>query len=141
MFSATFVRDVLEKDFMDVRIENTKDVIIVHLFGYLDVESPTFFNLLRQPKIFNGRKVLLNFAELYFVGSSGMTAFFAALRDFKQLGLFPLEVCGLKPEFTCMILKPEPTPATTTTTTATMTATATNEMPPPRLEILLDRGF
>jgi anti-anti-sigma regulatory factor len=94
---------------MKTRIRNLQeDVVVVDLEGYLSFEEPEDIrvrlgalknSLTRQSTGKSPRKIIFNFEKLEFVGSSGITPFVQALRDFN--GSVPVRprYCNVRSEF------------------------------------------
>jgi anti-anti-sigma factor len=83
---------------MKAEISREGDITIVHLKGHLDFETAEPFRRTYLQRLFN-EKVVFNFQELNFVGSSGITMFFDLLREFAHRNDVKPKFCGLGSEF------------------------------------------
>jgi len=83
---------------MQAKMVNANDCVVVHLIGRLDVESAAPFRraLMEQLK---DQKVVFDFRQLSFVGSSGIIPFLETMQDFAQQNAGRLRFCGVGSEF------------------------------------------
>ena len=68
---------------MQARVSNEGEVVVVHLLGRIDMESADGFRRVCLEK-FAQSQVVFNFADLSFVGSSGILPFLETMNAFKK---------------------------------------------------------
>ena len=83
---------------MKAEISTEGDIRVVHLRGHLDFETAEPFRRAYLERLSN-EKVVFNFQDLSFVGSSGITMFFELLREFAERNQVKPKFCGLGSEF------------------------------------------
>jgi anti-anti-sigma factor len=90
---------------MKARIKNTEASIIISIDGKVDYETQDEVCRLINSTISKNkgnqanRNVILNFKNLEFVGSSGITQFVQSLRSIQQNTDFTPKYCGVRSEF------------------------------------------
>ena len=82
-------------------IRKDGDAVIVSLAGYLDFETSDTFreSLFRLEKQAGQSRVVFDLGQLQFVGSSGISAFIQALREFNGRAPKPPRYANVKSEF------------------------------------------
>lgn len=90
---------------MKARIKNNKDTIVLYIDGKVDYETQdgvcSFITktIVQNQNNQSPKKVVMNFENLDFVGSSGITQFVQSLKIIHQeAGVVP-KYCGVKSEF------------------------------------------
>ncbi|HEX4923739.1 MAG TPA: STAS domain-containing protein [Bdellovibrionales bacterium] len=83
---------------MKAEVSKQGDITIVNLKGHLDFETAEPFRRTFLSKLRN-EKVIFNFQELSFVGSSGITLFFDLLNEFAARVEVKPKFCGMGSEF------------------------------------------
>lgn len=83
---------------MKARIQREGEVIIVHLAGHVDVETAAPFRDVCLSRL-KWDKVVFDFRELNFVGSSGLLPFLETMQDFSQTNPNSFKLCGVSSEF------------------------------------------
>jgi anti-anti-sigma factor len=83
---------------MKAEINRQGDITIVNLQGHLDFETAEPFRRAFLERL-TDEKIVFNFQELNFVGSSGITMFFDLLREFATRRAVKPKFCGLGSEF------------------------------------------
>jgi anti-anti-sigma factor len=73
------------------------DVIVIDLIGRIDIETSEPFK--NACKRLLGKKLILNFSQLNFVGSHGIVPFVDAVRDLVQNDGLQVKFCGMGSEF------------------------------------------
>jgi anti-anti-sigma factor len=80
-------------------VENQGEITVISLEGKMDFENQellkeSIFDLTKQ-----GHKILVDMAQLNFVGSSGITHFIRSLYELQEKGLLVPQLCNVKSEF------------------------------------------
>lgn len=83
---------------MKAEINKHGDITVINLKGHLDFETAEPFRRAFLARL-TEEKIVFNFQELSFVGSSGITMFFDSLRDFASNRKVKPKFCGLGSEF------------------------------------------
>ncbi|MEQ1876194.1 MAG: STAS domain-containing protein, partial [Bdellovibrionia bacterium] len=83
---------------MKAEINKQGDISIISLKGHLDFETAEPFRRAFLDRL-SDEKVVFNFQELSFVGSSGITLFFDLLREFASRRTVKPKFCGMGSEF------------------------------------------
>lgn len=91
------------EDEMQARVQNRGDIFVVQLVGRVDVETAAPFRqaCLSQLK---GRKVVFDFKNLSFVGSSGLIPFFETMHEFGELNEHGLKFSAVGIDFKKLLL-------------------------------------
>ena len=90
---------------MKARIKNDKDTIVLYIMGKVDYESQDsvcdFINttIEKNKKDETPKKIIVNFQNLEFVGSSGITQFVQSLKAIHHDTDVTPKYCGVKSEF------------------------------------------
>ncbi|MBI3543382.1 MAG: STAS domain-containing protein [Deltaproteobacteria bacterium] len=86
---------------MKTIIRKDGDAVIVTLEGHLDFETTDAFreSLMKLEKQTTGSRVIFDLAALQFVGSSGISAFVQALREFNGRASTKPRYANVKSEF------------------------------------------
>ena len=90
---------------MKTQIKRQGDTIIVHMDGTLDFEAHVplredLGKLIRSTKTDTvAKKIIFNFENLEFVGSSGISSFVQTLKDFNTVSPSKPAYCNVKSEF------------------------------------------
>lgn len=82
---------------MEARLRKDGDVNIIHIFGHLSYEEVDRFTEVCNQLL--NEKVVFNFDGLSFVGSSGITSFFQAIKNLAARSSVRPKVCCLGVEF------------------------------------------
>ena len=82
---------------MEARWRKDGDINIIHIFGHLTYEEVDQFSEVCNRLL--DEKVIFNFDGLSFVGSSGITSFFAAIQNLTKRSRIRPKVCCLGIEF------------------------------------------
>ncbi|MBI3557064.1 MAG: STAS domain-containing protein [Deltaproteobacteria bacterium] len=84
-----------------IRKEGAGDVVIVTLEGHLDFETTDTFreSLMRIERTSAKSRIIFDLGALQFVGSSGISAFVQALRDFNSRAATKPRYTNVKSEF------------------------------------------
>lgn len=82
---------------MEARLRKDGDVTIIHVFGHLSYEEVDRFSEVCNQLL--DEKVVFNFDGLSFVGSSGITSFFAAIQNLAKRSNVRPKLCCLALEF------------------------------------------
>lgn len=83
---------------MQARITQDGEWVVVHLMGRLDVETAGPFRQACLSQLVD-KKVIFNFRDLSFVGSSGILPFLETMQDFMKTNRRGLRFCGVGSEF------------------------------------------
>lgn len=83
---------------MQARIAQEGGVLVVHLSGHIDVETAEPFHHACQSQLMN-HKVVFDFSQLNFVGSSGLLPFLETLQDFSNANPSGFKLSGVGSEF------------------------------------------
>lgn len=83
---------------MQARVSREGEVVVVHLLGRIDSESADAFRKTCLER-FATSQVVFNFADLSFVGSSGIIPFLETMQVFKQANLRGVRFCNVGTEF------------------------------------------
>lgn len=83
---------------MQVRTTQAGDCVVVHLIGKLDVETAVPFRRACMEHL-AGKKVIFNFKDLNFVGSSGILPFLETMQDFLRINPNGFRFCAVGSEF------------------------------------------
>lgn len=83
---------------MQVRTSQAGECVIVHLIGKLDVETAVPFRRACMEHL-AGKKVVFNFKDLSFVGSSGILPFLETMQDFLRVNPNGFRFCSVGSEF------------------------------------------
>src|SRR4029078_11931911 len=90
---------------MKTQIKKEGDTIVVSMDGWLDFEAqaPLREDLAKLTKQVSTdslpRKIIFNFENLEFVGSSSISSFIQTLMEFNQVSLIKPRYCNVKSEF------------------------------------------
>lgn len=84
--------------FLQAKLEQQGDVVIIHLSGQMDYETVDSFKQQCLSQL-NGENVLFSLENLNFVGSSGLTPFVEAMTEFSEASEQGLRLCGVGLEF------------------------------------------
>lgn len=83
---------------MQANVTTQGDWVVVHLLGRLDVESAGPFRHACLSQL-TDKKVIFNFRNLSFVGSSGILPFLETMQDFMRTNRQGMRFCGVGSEF------------------------------------------
>ncbi len=83
---------------MKAELSKQGDIAIINLHGQLDFETAEPFRRAFLDRL-TSEKVVFNFQELSFVGSSGITMFFDLLKEFSTKRSVKPKFCGMGSEF------------------------------------------
>lgn len=83
---------------MQAKVTTQGDWVIVHLIGRLDVETAGPFRQVCLSQL-TDKKVIFNFRNLSFVGSSGILPFLETMQDFMRINRQGMRFCGVGSEF------------------------------------------
>lgn len=89
---------------MKASIRKDGDTYIVHLEGYLDVNNQVpirenLHRIARHSKTDSVAKIIFNFQNLEFVGSSGISTFIQSLKEFENHSPIKPKYCHVRSEF------------------------------------------
>lgn len=82
---------------MQSRLRKDGDIHIIQIYGHLNYEQVDQFNQVCNQLL--DEKVVFNFDGLQFVGSSGITSFFAAIENLAKRSRIRPKVCCMSLEF------------------------------------------
>lgn len=83
---------------MQAKVRTEGECVIVQLMGRLDVETAQPFRKVCLEQL-TDKKVVFDFKELNFVGSSGILTFLETMQDFARTNQNGLKFCGVGSEF------------------------------------------
>ncbi len=83
---------------MKAIIEQKGDIFIVHFKGRIDYESADLFRK-NGSRFLDNQKVIFNFADLSFVGSSGISPFVETIQDLFDKNNSNMKFCKVGSEF------------------------------------------
>ena len=75
------------------------EITVVALEGKLDYESQDVLKASLVTMMQSGKKLVVDFGGLNFVGSSGITHFIRSLYEVQESGLLPPRFCNVRSEF------------------------------------------
>jgi anti-anti-sigma factor len=83
---------------MQARLSEDREVIVVRLSGRVDVETAKLFRHACIHRL-NGKKVVFDFRDLGFVGSSGILPFLESMQEFALSNEHAFKISGVGIEF------------------------------------------
>jgi anti-anti-sigma factor len=85
---------------MEAKVLKVKDVTVVNLKGFIDVETAVpFKNACLKTFAKAGQKVVFNLEQLQFVGSNGIIPFVESLNDICDQETINVKFCSVGSEF------------------------------------------
>ena len=91
---------------MEIRFEKTGEFVIVHLKGRMSYESVDPFHIACMEYLLN-EKVIVNLAELSFVGSQGLSSFVKTMEELAAGNQRQIKFCAVASEFQKMFQNSE----------------------------------